>query len=182
MFIWPIIQHTVHHLSANVIFSVVIFSTKSSCTCSLPFLGCPTQCSHLIKQYDSCRQKTGLGFATSCFVFFIQLFPKIVAFVDIITVRNSTCGKVMFSQVSICPRGGCAPPGRQTSPPGRHTQQTAAAADGTHPTGMHSCFISCKECDRISLNIVSSSSVVCTSFSMFNKAETLGSSKNYISI
>ena len=26
-------------------------------------------------------------------------------------------------------------------PPGRHPhQQTATAADGTHPTGMHSCF------------------------------------------
>ena len=63
----------------------------------------------------------------------------------------------MFSQVSVCPRGG----GREgvhplagrhplagTHTPGRHPlagrqpppQQTATAADGTHPTGMHSCF------------------------------------------
>ena len=30
----------------------------------------------------------------------------------IFTVRNSSCGKVMFSQVSVCPQGGCIPPGR----------------------------------------------------------------------
>ena len=28
------------------------------------------------------------------------------------TVRNSSCGKVMFSQVSVCPWGRCTPPGR----------------------------------------------------------------------
>ena len=39
----------------------------------------------------------------------------------IIITRNSSCEKVMFSQVSVCPWGG----------------QTAG---GTHPTGMHSCF------------------------------------------
>ena len=38
----------------------------------------------------------------------------------IFTVRNSSCGMVMFSQ----------------TPP----RQTATAADGTHPTGMHSCY------------------------------------------
>ena len=32
-------------------------------------------------------------------------------------------------------RGGAAPRGVQTSPP-----QTATVADGTHPTGMHSCL------------------------------------------
>ena len=100
----------------------------------------------------------------------------------IITVRNEIA-KVMFLQVSVCPRGvpgpggclvlgGCLVPGgawspgggylvqgvssrgvsaqggclilgglvsqhalRQTPPPG----ETATAADGTHPTGMHSC-------------------------------------------
>ena len=41
-------------------------------------------------------------------------------------------------------------PARQTSPPGQTPprayttpQQTATAADGMHPTGMHSCLISC---------------------------------------
>ena len=64
-----------------------------------------------------------------------------------------------------CPQGGCLPdtppgqtpppdtplqadtplgrhPTRQTPPPQADTplpQQTATAADGTHPTGMHSC-------------------------------------------
>ena len=89
-----------------------------------------------------------------------------------VTVRNEV-GKVMFLQVSVCPRGGgagrgCVPgpggclirgavPGgvcswgsvcsgggglvsqhalRQNPPPG----EMATVADGTHPTGMHSCF------------------------------------------
>ena len=78
---------------------------------------------------------------------------------------NSSCGKVMFSQVSVCPQGGCTPlrrhppgryPPRQTPPwadpspeqtpssLGRHPPlpppEMPTAADGTtHPTGMHSC-------------------------------------------
>ena len=48
----------------------------------------------------------------------------------IITVRNSSCGNVMFSQVcvknSVHREGGCT---------------TVTAADGTHPTGMHSCIL-----------------------------------------
>ena len=55
---------------------------------------------------------------------------------------HRSCGKVMFLHLSvILSRGGVClsacwdtPPG-QTPPP----QQTATAADGTHPTGMHSC-------------------------------------------
>ena len=35
---------------------------------------------------------------------------------------------------------GQTPPGRQT-PPRQTPQQTATAADGTHPTGMHSCSL-----------------------------------------
>ena len=35
---------------------------------------------------------------------------------------------------------GQTPPSRH--PPGRHPQQTATAADGTHPTGIHSCYFS----------------------------------------
>ena len=70
---------------------------------------------------------------------------------------NSSCGKVMFSQASvILSTGGCLadtplgrqapPPGQTSPPPGRHPpgrhlpQETANAADGTHPTGMHSCY------------------------------------------
>ena len=49
----------------------------------------------------------------------------------VITARNSSCGKVMFSQACIIPSvhmgGGCV------------AGETATAADGTHPTGMHSC-------------------------------------------
>ena len=56
-----------------------------------------------------------------------------------------TCGKVMFSQASvILSTGGTPPPGRHhpswadTTPP---PQETATLADGTHPTGMHSCSL-----------------------------------------
>ena len=65
----------------------------------------------------------------------IVTIPLILALViGFITVRNSSCGKVMFSQVCVCPQGGgvhllgrhppCQAdtpllPGR--SPPGRHT-------------------------------------------------------------
>ena len=79
----------------------------------------------------------------------------------IITVRNSSCGKVMFSQVSVCPRGEVYIPQAETPLPGRHTlpgktplgrnppwqpppphppSEMATAADGTHPTRMHSCY------------------------------------------
>ena len=64
-----------------------------------------------------------------------------------------------YTCVSVHGGGGCLPqcmlgPPEQTPPRGRHppeqtppwqqtpptrTQQTATAADGTHPTGMHSC-------------------------------------------
>ena len=42
-----------------------------------------------------------------------------------------SCGKVMFSQASVTL--GQTRPGQKPPP-------TATAADGTHPTGMHSCF------------------------------------------
>ena len=69
----------------------------------------------------------------------------------IFTVRNEVA-KVMFLQVSVCHsvhRGVCLsacwdttlrtrePPGPANPP----HQQTATVADGTHPTGMHSCDI-----------------------------------------
>ena len=62
----------------------------------------------------------------------------------IFTVRNSSCGKVMLSQVSVCPRGmRCTPPSGQTTAAYRPLQwpsdwggghQTATAADGMLPT------------------------------------------------
>ena len=81
----------------------------------------------------------------------------------LITVRNEVA-KVMFLQACVCPHGGggvCLsaywdapweqtpprsrhPPWEQTSPRSRHPPppgETATAADGTHPTGMHSCFV-----------------------------------------
>ena len=67
-----------------------------------------------------------------------------------------SCGKVMFSQASVILTWGVSgrhPPGqtppRQTPSPGQthphgqtHTPgQTPTPADGTHPTGMHSCYV-----------------------------------------
>ena len=64
-----------------------------------------------------------------------------------ITVRKRNCGKVIFLHLSFSHsvhrgHGGrsvlvhaAIHPPWQTPP-----QQTATAADGTHPTGMHSCF------------------------------------------
>ena len=59
-----------------------------------------------------------------------------------------------YTCLSFCSRGGCLPqcmlgyhpPGKHTppgsNPPVKHPPppETAAIADGTHPTGMHSCF------------------------------------------
>ena len=78
-------------------------------------------------------------------------------FNNLITVRNSSCGKVMFSQACVknSVQGGClphcicwdTPPDTHTSP--GHTPlppplpETATAVDGTHSTGMHSCQYLC---------------------------------------
>ena len=61
--------------------------------------------------------------------------------------------KVMFSQVSVCPRGGgvsASDPGvcgrhpavavGKHPPPGRHPPADGQQAGGTHPTGMHYCL------------------------------------------
>ena len=63
---------------------------------------------------------------------------------NIFTIRNHSCGKVMFQEFCLR-RGGCTPPWADT-PLGRHTPlsrhpspETATAVDSTHPTGMHSC-------------------------------------------
>ena len=51
------------------------------------------------------------------------------------TVRHSRCGKVMFSQVSACPRGGVHPPRQTPHPPGRHpSEQTPPGADTPRQT------------------------------------------------
>ena len=59
---------------------------------------------------------------------------------------NEVCEGYVFTGVCLSTGGGCPGPGaggcvsepalRQTPP----SQQTATAADGTHPTGMHSCL------------------------------------------
>ena len=89
---------------------------------------------------------------------------------QIFTVRKRSCRKVMFSQACVMNsvRGGrCTPlsadtpyradtpqadtpqadtaswadtPWADTTLCSRPPQQTATAADGTHPTGMNSCF------------------------------------------
>ena len=51
--------------------------------------------------------------------------------------QNEVSGKVMFLHLSVILfLGGGVHPPRQTPPP-----ETATAADGTHPTGMHSFLI-----------------------------------------
>ena len=92
---------------------------------------------------------------------------KVIQTFKLFTVRNSSCGKVMFSQTCVknsvhrgwevytpsldthTPTPGHTPfpwtPPRQTSPPDTnptpdtHTGK-ATEADGTHPTGMHCCI------------------------------------------
>ena len=80
---------------------------------------------------------------------YIEYLQECVTNKCFFTVCKRSCGKVMFSQVSVIQlRGEVYTPG-QTPPPGRHRspppgqtppQQTATATDGTHPTGMHSCL------------------------------------------
>ena len=72
----------------------------------------------------------------------------------LIPVRNEVA-KVMFSRACVCPQGGLPqcmlgyPPGPDTHPLGPDPpprdqtpppREAATAADGTHPTGMHSCL------------------------------------------
>ena len=89
-----------------------------------------------------------------------ELLPQPTVQWLIFTVRNEVA-KVMFLQACVCPRGvwGCLPqcmlgyhppleqtppeqtPPRADTPRSRHLPgETATAADGTHPTGMHSCL------------------------------------------
>ena len=55
--------------------------------------------------------------------------------ISIITVRNSSCGKVMFSQVSVYPQGGGVhPPRADTLRLGRHTPAHGQTHPGQTPT------------------------------------------------
>ena len=64
----------------------------------------------------------------------------------IFTVCNEVA-EVIFLHLSVCPQGGGLPqcmlgyPPDQTSRGKQTPQQTATAADGTHPTGMYSCYV-----------------------------------------
>ena len=71
----------------------------------------------------------------------------------IITVRKRSCGKVIFSQACVknsvhggeevyTPWQADTLPGQTPTPLGRHpaSPEMATAADGMHPTGMHSCY------------------------------------------
>ena len=69
---------------------------------------------------------------------------------EIMTIQRSTGRVSALVHAGIHPPGRHPPPG-QTPPPRADTplpqgrphlppRQTATAADGTHPTGMHSCF------------------------------------------
>ena len=81
--------------------------------------------------------------------FFDQYLASIL-----VTTRNSSCGEVMFSQACVknsVHGGGVSQHsfGQSHSPLGRHptfpsppsTTGYSQQADGTHPTGMHSCFL-----------------------------------------
>ena len=70
---------------------------------------------------------------------------------NVITVHNSSCGKVMFLQVS---GGGIVHP-RADTPPGQRLPETATAADGTHHTGTHSCLYYFVSSVKFVLKIVS---------------------------
>ena len=81
----------------------------------------------------------------------VFLFRRYVSSMHIFTVRKRSCGKVMFLPLSaiLSTGGGVSAPvhARIHTPPGRHPPAQymlgymATAADGTHPTGIHSCNI-----------------------------------------
>ena len=102
-----------------------------------------------------------LSWLTASAQFKVPFRSNIWSVISLITVRNEVA-KVMFLQVSVCPQeGGCLvswgawsqggtwsggvpgpggfgiPACTEADPP---RGETATAADGTHPTGMHSCF------------------------------------------
>ena len=60
---------------------------------------------------------------------------------SIFTARKRSCGKVILSQVSVCPQGGRAlrPPGPYL--PDGFCNKYGGRAGGTHPTRMLSCVV-----------------------------------------
>ena len=90
---------------------------------------------------------TGLVFARVC----ILVLSYICNFIHYYRPQRS-CDKVMFSVKNSVHRGVSARHPQADTPLGRHPrpprqtpqadtpQQTATAADGPHPTGMHSCL------------------------------------------
>ena len=61
----------------------------------------------------------------------------------VFTARNSSCRKVLFSQVCVIPsvhRGVVRGEGGVHGNGGMRAGETATEAGGMHPTGMHSCF------------------------------------------
>ena len=81
----------------------------------------------------------------------INCIPAINS-VYLLPPANEVWGKVICLQVCVCPQGGACSrgvvlsrglPGLGRPGPGGclvETPQTATAAGGTHPTGMHSCY------------------------------------------
>ena len=86
---------------------------------------------------------------------------------NLVTIRKRSYGQVVFSQVCLKnsvhgARGGVHTPWQTNTPLGRHSlprqadtpmarhplagRHPTTAADGTHPTGMHSCFDLCFNC------------------------------------
>ena len=61
---------------------------------------------------------------------------------NVVTVRNSSCGRVMFSQTSVilCAVGRVCRQGACMAGCLRGRRETATAAEGMHPTGFHSCY------------------------------------------
>ena len=71
------------------------------------------------------------------------LCPIVVLFCLFVTVRNSSCGKVMCSHARVknSLRGGACVAGGSMCGRGAYVAgEMATAADGKHPTGMHSFF------------------------------------------
>ena len=72
----------------------------------------------------------------------LKFLPDLGVHLNIFTVRNSSCRKSMFLQVSVCPRvGGCTPPGPpgQTSPWAPPRQTPHPYRDG-HCSGRYASY------------------------------------------
>ena len=104
-----------------------------------------------------CRIRTQFGysiyrislpvFGQTLDIIYIEYLRECVTNRCFFTVRKRSCGKVKFTSVCHSVHGG----GGGVHPLGRHPlaspswadtppQQTASAADDTHPTGMHYCL------------------------------------------